>query len=344
MSRDQQLATIQNMPLTQCPAAQELGLSEEQFGILKARIAPADCRPAELGLFLMQCKRTGLDPFACQIYLVRYKKNSPASIVTSIDGFRLIAERSGKYGGQTKTEWCGPDGVWKDVWMDLNEMPFAARVGVCRTDWREPLYAVARLVSYLPSYYDEGVKKPSPMWQKMPDVMLAKVAEALAIRRAFPQETSGLYTEDEMEQARASAAPAAAAPANQQAEVVQGEIVNEETGPAPKSEGRQPRQGDPEQETLKNQLKNLMAQIEGKTTRDPQSGEQKPDVIANVKAAELRLAGLLDLHPNLCPLRSDGKSCSLGAADVDQLRRIIAIYEELVATSQVPFGFTKAVA
>lgn len=182
--------------------------------VKRPKNGPAEPAPrSTVVAFLAHCQRTGLDPIAKQIYAI--ERGGKWTITVSIDGFRLIAQRSGQYAGQTPIEWTGDGKTWTDVWL-ASEPPAAARVGVRRRGFDEPLFAVARWSSYavmVPKWENRQRvgEELSPMWARMPDLMLGKVAEALALRRAFPMELSGLYTEEEVD-FEVSATPAPRAP------------------------------------------------------------------------------------------------------------------------------------
>lgn len=148
--------------------------------------------------FLYQCQRTGLDPVARQIYCI--ERGGKWGIQASIDGFRLIAEWSKEYAGQTPVQWTADGKTWVDVWLDPSTPPAAARVGIYRRGFTEPLWAVATYQGYVPRDRD-GSSKPTGQWSTNPSNQLGKCAEMLGLRKAFPQDLSGIYGTEEMDQA-----------------------------------------------------------------------------------------------------------------------------------------------
>ncbi len=148
-----------------------------------------------LQIFLHACKRTNLDPFMRQIYPVMrndYKTNkSVLTIQTGIDGYRLIAERTGKYSpGREAVFSYTPEGRILSCTAYVKKM----------TDdksWHE-VAATAFFDEYCQRTKDG---KPTQFWLKMGHTMISKCAEALALRKAFPADLSGIYTKEEMEQA-----------------------------------------------------------------------------------------------------------------------------------------------
>lgn len=177
-------------------------LSEEEVRLIRSTLmSPRDRTPSdeEVALFRRQIERTGLDPFARQIYVVyrhnRRRRREEMSIETTIDGLRLIAERTGRYEGQTRAQWCGEDGKWRESWAD-SEPPVAATVGVFKRGAREPTWGTAHFCEYAEFWEDTGRAKG--FYGTMPRNQLAIRAEAQALRKAFPAELSGLYAAEEM--------------------------------------------------------------------------------------------------------------------------------------------------
>jgi phage recombination protein Bet len=155
---------------------------ESKIELIKKTVAKG-ATDDELQLFFHQAKKTGLDPLARQIYFV--KRQGSGTIQTAIDGYRLIADRTGKYAGNDDYEFDDPEKQPK--WAK-------ARVWKMVEGQRCPFEATARWSQYYPGDAQGWA------WKKMPHVMLGKCAEALALRKAFPAELSGIYTNEEMAQ------------------------------------------------------------------------------------------------------------------------------------------------
>jgi len=167
--------------------ANELALksfTEDQVQLIKNTV----CRNAsdnELQLFLYTCNHTGLDPFLKQIYAI--KRGGTMTFQTSIDGLRVIAERTKCYApGPAPTFHYGSNNALVSATAYVKKM---TRDGV----WHE-----VSATAYMSEYAQEFNGKLTQFWNKMPHVMIAKCAEALALRKAFPFEIGSLYVSEEM--------------------------------------------------------------------------------------------------------------------------------------------------
>jgi phage recombination protein Bet len=169
--------------------------SKEEFELIRSQIAP-EATAEELKLFLYQAQLTGLNPLTRQLYCIHRNVKQGANwvkkmtIQTSIDGFRVIAERSGTYGGQSEPVFT----------YDKEGKLVSCKVSVFR--FRDNVrYEAAVGIAYWDEYAPKNNEgKVTGMWAKMEHTMLAKVAESLALRKSYPQDLSGLYTSEEMNQ------------------------------------------------------------------------------------------------------------------------------------------------
>lgn len=173
-------------------------LSKEQMDALKLAVLGSGqtCTAVELELCIAICNQVGLSPFSSHVCIIKGRT------AFRIDGLRSLAERTGQYRGQTPTYFLTEAGEWVDAWVSATP-PLAAKVGIYRAGFVEPLFGVASFKEF-----DKKVQN----WGTMPSHMIAKCAEAIALRKAFPLQLGGLYSIEEMEGIPVASTPTPYAP------------------------------------------------------------------------------------------------------------------------------------
>jgi hypothetical protein len=194
-------------------------LTREQIELVKDTIARG-ATDTELAMFVEECNSLGLNPFAKEIYFLKYKSrdgNTSVAMPVGIDGRRKFADRHPLYRGQAGPFWCGQDGVWKDVWLE-DGPPAAAKVGIYLEGYPEPTWGVATWKEF-----NKVGRVGDQFWRQSPAHMLAIRAESHALRKVaaqHPNPRQVVTTEFLLRQAeniaRDQALPARTAPLSQE--------------------------------------------------------------------------------------------------------------------------------
>lgn len=186
--REQQEITVRK------DVAGPLEFSSEQVKLLRNGLAPG-ATELEFQMLMEVAKFRRLNPFLKQIHFVKRKSKDDNgnwretwTSQVSIDGLRSIAQRTGLYDGQDEPEYE----------HDKDGLILSAKVKVYRKDWSRPAVGVARWSEYVQTTREGN---PTKFWATMPYVMIGKCAEALALRKAFPEDLGGIFADEEMQQA-----------------------------------------------------------------------------------------------------------------------------------------------
>jgi phage recombination protein Bet len=180
-----------------------VNLTSKDINTLVAVGAIPNGTPPDVILFFSKsCAETRLSPFKRQVHLIKRNVKqgnewvARYTVQTGIDGYRAIANRTGLYAGNDEYKFDEGINEYQMI-SDGRKRPTVATATVYKmlAGTRCPFAASVRWEEYYPG------EKQGFMWDKMPFTMLGKCAESLALRKAFPEELSGVYTDEEMAQA-----------------------------------------------------------------------------------------------------------------------------------------------
>jgi phage recombination protein Bet len=189
-----------------------MNLSDTQLQTLKRTIAK-ELTDVEFDLFLEACRSYQLDPFRKQIIPSIYNKNDPArrqmTLITTRDGLRVIASRQRDYRpAATPPEFLMHPDTWEHPGSPAPPNPMkieAVTVTLFKKDGHDWFPVVGQ--AYWDEYAPTGNAWSKSQWPKMPRVMIAKCAEAAALRAGWPDAFAGLYVAEELMHAESDASP-----------------------------------------------------------------------------------------------------------------------------------------
>lgn len=209
---DSALVPVGGPPPARIPAAPgQMSQAEILEGLqaMASVLAPdANLTAPELQLFAMVSARLALDPFARQLFAIR--RQGRLTFQQSIDGYRSTAARTGEYAGSEEPvygERIQPDDAARRAGW-LKPWPESATVVV-----RRLLPGGTILTQSATAWWDEYVPGPPNdfRWKQAPRAQLAKCAEALALRKAFPYVLADVFVAEEMDRSGSQDAAAAEA-------------------------------------------------------------------------------------------------------------------------------------
>ena len=195
----------------------ELNYTDAELKALKNQYAK-QASQEQFDLWIAECRTRGLVPVKDVVLQMRATKEynpetrqkefvKKAVHITTIQALRKLAERTGKYAGQLPSMWIYLDATGTRVESDIPlpesngsakpRIPWAAKVSVLRKGFDHPIIVPARFEAYAQYFSDGSSQQLNSTWANRGPEQLEKCAEALALRKAFPEELGGLYLQEE---------------------------------------------------------------------------------------------------------------------------------------------------
>lgn len=206
--------------------------TQEELAAFRAEYAKG-ATDTQFDLFIAECEARNLRPGTHLVAQLRSSKEYDTTLnasvfvkkifwITTIGALRLIALRTGQYGGPSDPEFIyldtdGSPSLVSKIPLphpenkSLPREPWAVRVSVKRKDFSEPVTSIVRFdaVASTRVLNDNGKKELvlTDMWAKRGPEQNAKCSEADALRKAFPEELGSFYLAEELKNEEQPAAP-----------------------------------------------------------------------------------------------------------------------------------------